>query len=566
MLDRLPSIAAGILVLSLLSASPATQDPPARTFGPTSVDSTVERVVLYRSGADVGRSVDLDLDPGVHELLFRGIPDPQGEGLPGLRAAASDGWSIVGVQVVPAWDAGDREALRTRLEAERDDAEDRLARLSIEAEGLEADLELIEAIGVQATAEGADAGDPEGFDLQDLQRRLEFVRTERTRIRLERLALQRDLERLEANVEEAETRLRAFVASGEEVAARIRVAVAEAGPGTVSIRYLRNAAAWEPTYAIRSDENQDTMRVDYEAAVRQETGEAWTDVAVVLSTARPALPGMPAEIRPVFVDRRRSVAEMADTAVMPSPPSADDVDSMPGRAAVEPRSSGSFVEVGGGGSAVTFALSERATIESNATTPTRLNIAAIDAPATRVLVSRPVVEERVFLRGDLVNRSAYVLLPGTAALYMEGEYVGPFDLEQVPAGAGFEVWFGPTSEIGTERSVLARRTQKTGLLGGGLQTTIEYRIDLRNDGPRPAVVEVWDRRPVSRDDGIEIQVVDADPPVADDAVYRGLAARRGLLKWVVELGPAETPEALKEISWTVRINRSGDLDVTPIPD
>ena len=104
------------------------------------------------------------------------------------------------------------------------------------------------------------------------------------------------------------------------------------------------------------------------------------------------------------------------------------------------------------------------------------------------------------------------------------------------------------------------------MLGGGLQTTIEYRIDLRNDGAKPAVVEVWDRRPVSRDEGIEIQVVDADPPMADDAVHRGLAARRGLLKWVIELGPAGTPEASREISWTVQVNRSGDLEVTPIPD
>ncbi|MEC8320495.1 MAG: mucoidy inhibitor MuiA family protein [Planctomycetota bacterium] len=566
MFDRLSSIAAGTLALSLLSASPAAQDPPAATHGPTSVVSKVRRGVLYRQGAEIGRAVDLDLDPGIHELLFRGIPDPEGEGLPGLRASASDGWSIVGVQVVPAWKVGDREATRARLEAERDDAEDRLARRTIDAEGLESDLELIEAIGVQATTEAtADVGSA-GFDLQNLQRRLEFVRAERTRIRLERLALERDLERLVEDVEAVEARLHAFVASGREVAARVRVEVAEAGRGTVSIRYLRNASSWDPTYAIRSDEAEDEMRVDYEATVRQDTGEAWNDVVVVLSTARPALPGMPADIRPVFVDRRRPEAETPDVAVPSSESLAEQADSSPSRPAADPPTPGVVVEAGVGGPEVAFEIAERASIGTDADTPTRLNIASIEAPAKRVLVSRPVVEERIFLRGDLVNESGYVLLPGEAALYVQGEYVGPFELEEVPAGGSFEVWFGPTLEIGTERRVLDRRTQKTGLLGGGLQTTIEYRIDLRNDGDDPAVVEVWDRRPVSRDEGIEIQVVDADPPMADDAVHRGLATRRGLLKWVIELGPAGTPEASKEISWTVQVNRPGDLEVTPIPD
>ena len=82
------------------------------------------------------------------------------------------------------------------------------------------------------------------------------------------------------------------------------------------------------------------------------------------------------------------------------------------------------------------------------------------------------------------------------------------------------------------------------------------------NGDAPATVEVWDRRPVSRDGDIEVGVRDLSMPLATDAEYRDTDEKQGLLKWVVPLGAGEA----KAITWTVRVNRSGDIEMTPIPE
>ena len=87
-----------------------------------------------------------------------------------------------------------------------------------------------------------------------------------------------------------------------------------------------------------------------------------------------------------------------------------------------------------------------------------------------------------------------------------------------------------------------------------------------NTGEKEATVEVWDRRPVSLDGDIEVRVVDVEPALAGDETYLDLAGKQGLLKWMLTLTPRGTAGADRTVSWTVRVNRSSDLDITPIPE
>ena len=65
---------------------------------------------------------------------------------------------------------------------------------------------------------------------------------------------------------------------------------------------------------------------------------------------------------------------------------------------------------------------------------------------------------------------------------------------------------------------------------------------------------------------IEVRVVDVEPALAGDETYLDLAGKQGLLKWMLTLTPRGTAGADRTVSWTVRVNRSSDLDITPIPE
>lgn len=551
--------------LGVASATHAATDPD----GVHEVRSSVDKVVLYRGVASVERIVEIELESGIHELVFTGLPMEDVD-WDGIRASVTAPWQVLGVdysidQVVTP--EGGRKTLEAAVKAARE----RLRRAELERKGVEEDLLLLGMVGVRVASDASgDAGTP-SLDLEAVRAQFEFVRTQRSALQKELLSVEQEVRDAAEELKRAE---QAFDKAGwteKEIVARVRIASTTDGVAKVSLRYLKLSSGWEPAYSIRSDSTSKTMSVEYEALVRQETGEDWNDIELTLSTAMPSEPSGPGEITPVFVDRKRvpppasRKSASSDSAVFGMSEGAM-VGGSRGRSAQKVAESMRNAMVADGGTAVTFQLPTRVTIPTDSMSATRLRIAGFDAPASRVLVTRPVTDPGVYLRADLVNKSSYVLLAGQAALFAGGEYLGSTEVGEVPAGGDFEVWFGIDPSITVTREVLGRETERTGLLGGGRETTISYRIDLVNLSAQAVSVEVWDRRPVSRDEDIDVRMVDVSPELATDQTYLDTAAVRGLLKWTVDLAAAGTQGASQSINWSVRVSRPKDLEITPIPE
>ena len=79
--------------------------------------------------------------------------------------------------------------------------------------------------------------------------------------------------------------------------------------GTVRLGYLVDAANWTPQYRLRGGADDAPVRLEYLAAVVQQTGEDWPDVRVTLSTSRPSLDAGPPELLPLNM----AVAGQADS-------------------------------------------------------------------------------------------------------------------------------------------------------------------------------------------------------------------------------------------------------------
>jgi Domain of unknown function (DUF4139)/N-terminal domain of unknown function (DUF4140) len=73
-------------------------------------------------------------------------------------------------------------------------------------------------------------------------------------------------------------------------------------PSTIRLGHLVNAANWWPQYRIRGTADDAPVRLEYLASVVQQSGEAWTDVRVTVSTARPSLDAAPPDLLPLKMD------------------------------------------------------------------------------------------------------------------------------------------------------------------------------------------------------------------------------------------------------------------------
>jgi uncharacterized protein (TIGR02231 family) len=223
-------------------------------------------------------------------------------------------------------------------------------------------------------------------------------------------------------------------------------------------------------------------------------------------------------------------------------------------------------EVQESGIAVTFELPRPVTIPSESSRRQRTRIGAFRPEAAFTFVAAPVLTESVFLRGDLVNASAFQLLPGRVQVFMGGDFVGESSMPAVAPKGEFRVFFGPDRALRARREVLSRVTGSGGIFGGSTVTTWKDRITLDNGTGRDVRVELYDRRPVSRNERIECTLRDVLPALSGDASYVEQRQPQGILRWDLAVPASARGPKAASVSWTVEVSHPGDLRITPVPD
>jgi uncharacterized protein (TIGR02231 family) len=579
------ALLAGVAVPAVRAQAPDAPEPVAQQ---ASDRGTVRAVTLYPDRASVTRSVKVQLKQGLWTLR---IPDlPRSVDVRSLQAkvtstgtAADRAARLLGVEfaATPRMDFASSPEGAALADAVRD-LRRKLAYLAQDRAALEAHEKLVDQVGIRPTAGAGPDGATQPLDLAAVERQLEAVRTEKKRI----LDLAREMderkERLEREVAVAEQQLASRGgADRTERAGLVQLAVPQDASVEVQFTYLVKGAGWAPAYAVRAAADRSAVTVEYDALVVQSTGEDWNEVTLSLSTAEPTRASGPPPVEPWFVDvfvpppvataapavRSMNAAPMAMADAAPGSP--EPAAGMPEeraemRKALEELSAGAAVN--DNGTAVTFDLPRPVTLVSDASRQQRTRIGTVEPKSAFTYVAAPILSESVFLRGDLVNESAFQLLPGRAQVFMGGDFVGDSMMPSVAPKDEFRIFFGPDRALRARREVVSRSTGSSGLFGGSTVTSWSNRITVDNGTGRDVRIEIYDRRPVSRNEKIEAKVASVVPPPSTDKAYVEQRMPQGILRWDLVLPAAARGPKAATIAWTVEVTRPADLTITPVPD
>ncbi|MHC4868153.1 MAG: DUF4139 domain-containing protein [Planctomycetota bacterium] len=525
------------------------------------------------SAATVTRAAIVEIGEGLSVVRFTGLsPSIDRRTLQaGAAPAAGEAGEIEVVEVeVRSVPLADPEA-----EGRAAEIESRLEAIAIELAAREDAVGVISSqiafLDAIAARRGDDARDRLGgteFDPGAIERQLEFFATRHAALLAEARVVQREqdaLERERSALEREQEALGPIVR--ERLVADVVVASSDAMSADLTIVYRTAGAVWRPAYRIRADIDGATSRIEYEAVTSQWTGEAWDEMTLELSTVDPSVPTAPPPIEPAFIDVRR-----------PPPPPMPAADAKfagvqagrgfggGGGGDTRDRGRANAAEAIDSGLAVAYRLPRPVSVPSDRSQSQRFRIDTIENDPRFLFVSRPRTGAPPSLRATLENATDLVLLPGRAGIFVDGEFVGETDMPAVQGRGEFELFLGVEPRIEVVRQPVVRNSSTTGLFGGGRLVTLANRIDLENRLPRPVIVELWDRRPVSRDEAIQITLEQLSRPLDQDAEYVETDLTRGLLRWTIALGAAGTPEARASVSWTVKIAHSDDIETTPIPE
>jgi uncharacterized protein (TIGR02231 family) len=448
------------------------------------------------------------------------------------------GAKVVEARVVRAFKAvppgglpQDASELRRRIR----DLERKLADQVADASRLSAQLEvvrsargdLLRAIG-ELSAVGSAA--PEGW-AQQLEQ-LRAAEAEAEEALSDSLASQ---QRTSTELQQARAARDVAESPQEVLEASIELTVespAAASGAQAHVSYLVPCAAWRPRYRATLAQRQGegaAVELELEASVWQRTGEAWSDVELSLSTARPTLGVAPPELAPDFLSARPKSAEEKRTVEVSV--REEVIQAVGGGTTTE---SAELPGIDDAGEVQVLSAKERATVPPDGQ-PHRVPLSSFRAGATTQLLCAPEQSPLVSLVATFHNDQRSVLLAGPVDLLRDSGFVGRSQLRFAARGEQVKLSFGSEDHLRVQREE-TRRDEESRLTG---RRTIQRGVQLyvSNAGGEPVRLQLEERIPVSEVKEVEVSLraKDTQPPPSE-------VTKDGIVRFTLDVPPREHRE------------------------
>ena len=283
---------AGLAVL-LYGRNPPPQEKADAPAALKAVNNKITSVTVYPGSALVTRTVEIPAGVGTFEVVVTPLPPHTLDG--SLYSEGDEGVRVLTTRFRRRPVQEDtREEVR-KLQATAATLAQNAQKMQSDIKVCEANLKLIDRLENSAASDNkARLESGETINLA------KFVMDGRGEKAKEFVSLNQQLEQNKAQAEFVTRKIRELSAgsSREELDAVIAVEKTQEPAGAIKLNYLVDAAAWRPQYKMRAgNDAKDPIQVEYLAAIMQETGEDWSNVAMSLSTAQPMLNAVPPEMR-----------------------------------------------------------------------------------------------------------------------------------------------------------------------------------------------------------------------------------------------------------------------------
>ena len=517
--------------------------------------SRIDAVTVYRSSARVTRAAHVEVQPGPARVLLAGLPDLLDDDSIRVEGKGSAKARVFGVTVERVTGAG-------AAQAEARAAEERLERLQDEDRGLDdrvkaaqARLRFVESLRSTYSEERAKNLAVRGVSAKEWSDLAAFVAGETATAGQEIRKTEAARRELAKKIAQARAELEKVQAKRGQTTKTVAVEVEadRAGALDLAVSYVVNAAGWQPIWDARLAPETSTMELSFLGSVWQRTGEDWQGVTLSVSTAQPGRGLFVPELQPVWLQKFEPPPPRPRKAL--SAPAAAPMaraETKAGYAPEEDKADTFEAEVAQasvqeGLLSATFTAPRRETVDGSGQAR-KVPLARFPLKAQIVRTAAPRVDASAFLTAKAVNETGFPLLAGMAGVYVGDEFAGRAPLPATPPGGEIELAFGADDRVEIERKVLDRRHESAGLFTKDEVFVYRVRTSVKNRWAAPVAVKLLDLVPVSRDEKIQVKVLEGTT-----AATREDPERPGVRVYELALAPRE--EKVIELRYEVRYPR-----------
>lgn len=491
----------------------------------------IVEVTVYPDRAEIRRVIETRVEAGEHSHSITGLPARLDSDSLRVRASGPGGLVLgaVDTRVVRGSERVDERArrLESRIEALRHEAR----AIEYDIEALDLQVELLRSLAGHRGEREIGLGDW-GQAIDALGTTAGEVLRNRHEAESGLQALEREIERLRRELADLGQ------AQRDALDAVIGYRSEQAGTARFTVEYVVPNVSWEPRYEVRLDTATPTLELTQRAAIRQDTGEDWSGVALRVSTSRPALGGQLPELRPWYIDiRQPRPVEMRDAITAAEP----------ARLAAEE----DFAMIDGSEFGIHYRVAGVVTVPSD-NAPHTFALARHDLSPEVGVRAAPRLQPLAYLHAAADYTGDAPLLPGRATLYQDGILAGRTQLDRIVPGEPLALSFGVDERVEISYRLQTDSRGSEGVIRKRNHQQREYLIEVTNRHQRPVEITIHDQLPVARDERIVVEMTeDSDEPSARD-----LDDRPGVVAWSHVYGPDDT----RRIRFGYRATYPADLD------
>lgn len=546
------------------------------------VVSQIKKVKLFLTAGEMTHQTDVKLVKGRNKLVFSGISafaDPQS-----IQFTSSSAYRLVSVSTEMDFQAAEQ-------------FNPKIAVLKDSLENLKDNLQLNNDINNSFQAELAVLntnrelkGENQSITVTQIKEAAEYYRTRTLEINRQLSKLNKEKLKLNNSIEYVRFRLTELNFNENQRSNQVIVLLDADQPvnANCTLSYLVSDCGWAAAYDLSALDLNQKINLKYKARVYNNTGNAWDNVDLVLSTADPKLSASQPTLLPWYLDfynvgsgsgsgkskggyyapqsfegNYRAEAENSlnianqrvyDNYMLGKDQSGyvnangwnqDELVRLNDRKVQKPVVAMKQIEI----SELTteFVIQNKFSCPADGK-PYSVDVKEMNLDATFTHVTVPKLDNGAFLIANIVGWQDLDLIPGPTNVYFGGAYVGVSQIETRNVSDTLALSFGRDNKVLVMRKLKQEMSSKK-ILGSSKRETYLYEIAVRNNRDVPIKIVVYDQIPISKHESVSVVTEQTSGAKKD--------AETGELKWELSVQPSEAKSV--ELGYSVKYPKDAQV-------
>jgi uncharacterized protein (TIGR02231 family) len=508
-------------------------------------NSEIQKVRIYQTGAFVSRSVKVNLNAGINEIVFDKLSpyiNANSISVKGFGEA-----TIVGVNFQQNYLKIQKTSSEiTKLEGEKDSLTIKLRYIQNKIMACNEGLAVLQA---NRSIGGAN----NGIDAAKLTALVEYQIKKINSLKDEIIDLGIKDQGLQNQIAKINQQLSALNSKQNQSEGNIIVTVNSSSKSLASFEfsYLINSnVRWIPVYDIRVKNTSSPMEFILKAKVYQSTGEDWTDVKLSLNTSNPTDRVQKSNLTPWYLNFQQE----DDFGYNMRGSRADQESAAPMMYKLEEVKVKKDTMRWSNAQIIENQLNNEYEIENKYTlksgnVETQIEINRINANAYYEYASAPKLNSDAFLMGNIINWESLNLLNAEGSVYFDGAFVGTTYIQNTSSKDTMNLSLGKDERIIIKRTKL-NEVNGSNLFGNVKEKKFSYDIVVKNTKKETVEITIEEQLPISQDKNITVNALELSGGKLNPTA--------GLVTWKISLKAGES--TTKKFNFSVKFPKDTSVN------